>query len=128
MVSTGAKWLEIPVIYFAIGLAFGLFLHYTIELQWKVTNAHLNVVGWLSTGLIGVIFSIYKEAAETTFAKAQFWLYNIGLPFFFAGMMMIYLNVPRGLLEFCVSGGSIAVALFLLLFVINVFKHVKSTF
>ena len=123
----GAKWVKISVIYFVVGLAFGLFMHYTIQLQWKATHAHINVVGWLSTGLIGVIYSIYKEAAETTLAKVQFWLYNIGLPFLFAGMMMIYLDVPRGLLEFCVSGGGIAVAISVLLFVINVFKHVKST-
>lgn len=123
----GAKWVKISVIYFAVGLAFGLFMHYTIELQWKATHAHINVVGWLTTGLIGVIYSIYKEAAETALAKAQFWLYNIGLPFLFAGMMMIYLDVPRWLLEFCVSGGGIAVAISVLLFVINVYKHVKST-
>ena len=122
----GAKWVKISVIYFAIGLAFGLFMHYTIELQWKATHGHISVVGWLSTGLIGVIYSIYKEAAETSLAKAQFWLYNIGLPFLFAGMMMIYLDVPRWLFEFCVSGGGLAVALSVVLFVINVFKHVKT--
>lgn len=122
----GAKWVKIAVVYFVIGLAYGLFMHYTIQLQWKATHAHINVVGWLSTGLIGVIYSVYKEAAETTLAKWQFWLYNIGLPFLFAGMMMIYLDVPRLLLEFCVSGGGIAVFLSILLFAVNIFKHVKS--
>lgn len=85
----GAKWIKNSVLYFAIGLAFGLFMYYAIDLQWKATHAHINLVGWLS-----VIYSVYKEAAETSLTKVQFWLYNIGLSFLFVGMMMIYLDVP----------------------------------
>lgn len=122
----GAKWVKISVIYFAVGLAFGLFMHYTTEFQWTATHAHMNIIGWLSTGVIGIIYSIYKEASETQLAKAQFWLYNLGLPFLFVGMMMVYFDVPSWLFELCVSGGSIAVAISVVLFVMNVFKHVKG--
>lgn len=121
----GAKWVKIAVVYLAIGIAYGLFMHYTVELQWKTTHAHINVMGWLTTGLIGVIYSIYKEAAETALAKWQFWLYNIGLPILFVGMMMVYMEVPHWLFEICVSGGGVAVAISVILFIVNVFKNVK---
>ncbi|MGE7090684.1 hypothetical protein ACQKII_04345 [Lysinibacillus sp. NPDC048646] len=123
----GARWIKISVLYFAIALAFGLFMHYTVQLQWKATHAHIGVLGWLSTGFIGLIYSFYKEAAETALAKAQFWFYNIGLPFLLVGMMMVYLDVPHWLFEFCVSGGGIAVAFSAVLFVVNIFKHVKCS-
>jgi len=110
-----------------IVLAFGLFMHYTVELQWKTTHAHIGVLGWLTTGFIGLIYSIYKDAAETGLAKAQFWFYNIGLPFLLVGMMMVYIDVPRWLFELFVSGGGIAVAFSVLLFLVNVFKHVRSS-
>ncbi|MEY9978469.1 hypothetical protein [Lysinibacillus sp. RC79] len=122
----GAKWIKISVLYLVIVLAFGLFMHYTIQLEWKTTHAHIGVVGWLTTGFIGLIYSVYKDAAETGLAKAQFWFYNIGLPFLFVGMMMVYIDVPRWLFELFVSGGGIAVAISVLFFVVNVFKNVKS--
>ncbi len=122
----GDKWIKISVLYLVFVLAFGLFMHYTIQLEWKTTHAHIGVVGWLTTGFIGLIYSIYKDAAETGLAKAQFWFYNIGLPFLFVGMMMDFIDVPRWLFELFVSGGSIAVAISVLFFVINVFKNIKS--
>lgn len=122
----GEKWIKLAVLYFALGIAFGLFMHYTIQLQWGATHAHINVVGWLSTAAIGVIYSIYPEAGNSALGKAQFWLYNIGLPVLLLGMMLIYMNVPRVVLELAVSGGGIAVAISVVLFIINVFTNVHS--
>ncbi|MGY3186343.1 hypothetical protein [Lysinibacillus sp. RS5] len=121
----GAKWIKISVMYLMLVFAFGLFMHYTIQLQWTATHAHIGVVGWLTTGFIGLIYSIYKDAAETGLAKAQFWFYNLGLPFLLIGMMMVHMDVPHWLFELFVSGGGIAVAISVLFFVVNVFKHVK---
>lgn len=90
----GAKWIKIAALYFIIGIGFGLFMLYTIQLQWGATHAHINVVGWLSTGLIGVIYSVYPKAGNSQLGKLQFWLHQIGLPFLLIGMMMIYLDVP----------------------------------
>ena len=122
----GAKWIKISVLYLVIVLAFGLFMHYTIQLEWTATHGHIGVVGWLTTGIIGLIYSIYKDAAETGLAKAQFWFYNLGLPFLLVGMMMVHIDVPRWLFELFVSGGGIAVAISVLFFFVNVFKNVKS--
>ncbi|HWI47027.1 MAG TPA: hypothetical protein VNU45_02240 [Rummeliibacillus sp.] len=121
-----AKWIKVAVVYFALGIAYGLFMHYTIELKWAAAHAHINLMGWITSAVIGLIYSHYKDAGETTLAKAQFWLYNIGLPFLLLGMILIHLDVPRYVMEFCVSGGGIAVALSVVLFIVNVFKNIKS--
>lgn len=122
----GAKWIKISIVYLMLVFAFGLFMHYTIQLQWKATHAHIGVVGWLTTGFIGLIYSIYRQSTRKQGSqKAQFWLYNIGLPFLLLGMMMVYLDVPRWLFELFVSGGGIAVALSVLLFFVNIFKYVR---
>lgn len=122
----GARWIKLAVLYFVLGIGFGLFMHYTIQLQWGATHAHINVVGWLSTGLIGVIYSIYPDAGNSSLGKLQFWLYNIGLPFLFLGMMFIYIDVPAFVMEICVSGGGLAAALSVVLFIINVFQNIRS--
>ncbi|WP_102691653.1 hypothetical protein [Rummeliibacillus pycnus] len=121
----GAKWIKIAVVYFALGIAYGLFMHYTIELKWAAVHAHINLMGWVTSGVIGLIYSYYKQAGETSLAKAQFWLYHIGLPFLLLGMIFIHLDVPRYMMEICVSGGGIAVALSVVLFIVNVFKNIK---
>lgn len=122
------RWIKISVVYLVIGILFGLFMHYTVQLQWGATHAHINVVGWLSTGLIGVIYSIYKDAARTKLAIWQFWLHNIGLPILLIGMLFVPLldSIPFWLFEVCVSGGGLAFALSIILFLINIFQNVRS--
>lgn len=123
----GAKWVKCSIVYLIIGIAFGLFMHYTVQLQWATTHAHLNVVGWLTTGLIGVIYSVYKEAAKTRLATWQFWLHNIGLPILLVGMLFVPLldRIPFWVFELFVSVGGCAFALSILLFFFNAFKHIK---
>lgn len=123
----GAKWIKIAALYFIIGIGFGLFMLYTIQLQWGATHAHINVVGWLSTGLIGVIYSVYPKAGNSQLGKLQFWLYQIGLPFLLIGMMMIYLDVPPIVLEIFVSGGGVAFLISVVLFIINLFQNVHAS-
>ncbi|MEI3597403.1 MULTISPECIES: hypothetical protein [unclassified Oceanobacillus] len=123
----GAKWIKIAALYFIIGIGFGLFMLYTIQLQWGATHAHINVVGWLSTGLIGVIYSVYPKAGNSQLGKLQFWLHQIGLPFLLIGMMMIYLDVPPIVLEIFVSGGGVAFLISVVLFIINLFQNVHAS-
>lgn len=85
----GARWIKIAVVYFFIGVIFGLYMHFTVELQYAATHAHINVVGWLTTGLIGIIYSVYPQAGNSLMGKIHFWLYNIGLPLLLAGMLVI---------------------------------------
>lgn len=91
------------------------------------THAHINVVGWLSTGLIGVIYSVYPKAGNSQLGKLQFWLHQIGLPFLLIGMMMIYLDVPLIVLEIFVSGGGVAFLISVVLFIINLFQNVHAS-
>lgn len=123
----GAKWVKCSIVYLIIGIAFGLFMHYTVQLQWGTTHAHINVVGWLTTGLIGVIYSVYKDAAKTTLAIWQFWLHNIGLPILLVGMLFVPLlgTIPFWLFELFVSVGGFAFALSIILFLFNALKYIK---
>lgn len=124
----GAKWIKSAVIYFLIGVGFGLYMHATIELQWGATHAHINVVGWLTTAAIGIIYSVYPKAGNSALGKAQFWLYNIGLPILLLGMLIIQpaIGAPLILIQICVWGGGIALAFSILLFIVNVYKNVEA--
>lgn len=122
----GAKWIKIAVIYFIIGVGFGLYMHATVQLQWAATHAHINVVGWLTTAAIGAIYSVYPKAGESTLGIAQFWLYNLGLPILLLGMLLIYVGVPAIVLQLFVWGGGLSLALSIILFITNVFTNIHS--
>ncbi|MEK4423787.1 hypothetical protein [Solibacillus sp. FSL K6-1523] len=123
----GANWIKISVVYLVMGILFGLFMHYTIQLQWGATHGHINVVGWLSTGLIGVIYAVYPKVGNSRLGVIHFWLQNISLPFLLVGMMLIHTDFPRWMMEFCVSSGGIGFALAILIFLVNIFQNVEPT-
>src|SRR5699024_3740324 len=116
----GAKWIKLSVLYLILGIAFGLFMHYAFDLRWGATHAHINVVGWLTTGLIGIIYSVYPRAGNSGLGVFQFWTYNIGLPVLLFGMAYIQID-PGLLMEITVSGGGVLVAISVLVFLVNVF-------
>lgn len=124
----GAKWIKISVLYFIIGVSFGIYMHATFQLQWGATHAHINVVGWLTTAVIGVIYSVYPKAGNSTLGVAQFWLYNIGLPILLIGMLIIQPTVgaPALLINLCVYVGGIALALSIILFIVNAYKNINE--
>lgn len=124
----GAKWIKISVLYFLIGVGFGLYMHSTIQLQWGATHAHINVIGWLTTVAIGLIYTVFPQAGNSALGKVQFWLYNIGLPILLIGMLIIQpvIGAPLILIELCVWIGGLALALSIVLFIINVFINVKE--
>jgi len=124
----GAKWIKISTLYFLLGVAFGLYMHATVALQWAATHAHINVVGWLTTVAIGVIYSVYPKAGNSALGKAHFWLYNIGLPILLIGMLIIQpvVGAPLAVIHICVWLGGLALALSIIIFIINVFQNVRE--
>ncbi|PID00869.1 hypothetical protein [Sporosarcina sp. P29] len=126
----GAMWIKAAVIYFLIGVGFGLYMHATIQLQWVATHAHINVVGWLTTAMIGIIYTIYPQAGNSILGKVHFWLYNIGLPVLLIGMFIIQpaLGLPMVWIQLCIWAGGSALAISILLFIVNVFKNVHAPF
>lgn len=127
----GARWIKIAVVYFFIGVIFGLYMHFTVELQYAATHAHINVVGWLTTGLIGIIYSVYPQAGNSLMGKIHFWLYNIGLPLLLAGMLVIQFVVagafPPLIMQILVIGGGFALFFSIIIFFINIFVNVKGS-
>jgi len=129
-ITMGAWWVRISAIYFILGIVVGLFMSATIQLQWGAAHAHVNVVGWLSTGLIGVIYAVYPKAGNSRLGVWNFWLYNIGLPILLLSMFMIHME-PRfeSWMDFShiftfTGGGMVAIGI--ILFIVNVFKNLEK--
>jgi len=80
---------KIAVVYLLAGASMGLVMGITRQFQFAAVHAHVNLLGWVSLALAGVIYDIYPEAAETRLAHWHFWLHNLGLPVFMVSLFLL---------------------------------------
>jgi hypothetical protein len=57
-----------------IGVCLGIYMGVNEDLQLIAIHTHVNLVGWASLALFGVIYRVYPELAASRLARAQFWL------------------------------------------------------
>lgn len=123
----GARWIKLAVIYLIIGICVGLFMSMTLQLKWGSAHAHVNLVGFATTAIFGIIYSIYPGAATNTLGKWHFWLHNIGVPVFLISTFLV--QVP-GMLDtahiFTYAGGG-AFGLGVILFIVNSLSNINES-
>jgi cbb3-type cytochrome oxidase subunit 1 len=118
----GKAYLKIATVYFSIGVLAGLTMGIIHDFRFTSVHAHVNLLGWVTMALFGIIYHLYPNAANTKLARTQFWLHNIGVPVMLGGIALQVLGVSAALPPTII--GSIAVVLGVILFMVNVFKHV----
>lgn len=121
----GARLIKIASLYFIIGVGFGMFMSMSHNFAYTSVHAHINLVGWASMALAGLVYHNFPKAAESILGKLHFWCHNLGLP-----IMMIALIILVGGNEaatpFVAAGGTI-MTIAVILFVINVFMNVSES-
>lgn len=120
----GVKLIKISVVYFVIGVLIGMYMSIAEKFTFSSVHVHINLLGWMSLGLAGLIYVAFPSAAETTLAKLHFWLHNIGLPVMMIALALLISGVAWA--HIFVAIGGVLVVLGIILFAINIFKNVKS--
>jgi cbb3-type cytochrome oxidase subunit 1 len=82
----GLVWFRVAVVYFALGIALGIVMGITNDHSLFGVHAHLNLLGWASLALIGLIYQHMPYAGANRLAKMHFWLHNLGLPVMMFGL------------------------------------------
>lgn len=119
----GALWLKLAVIYLIVGVGLGIAMGASEDFTLRPVHAHINLLGWATMALAGLVYSVYPQAGTSRLARIHFWLNNISLP-----LMVIALS-------FVVSGekqlvpmlaiGEILAAVGILVFAANIFVNLK---
>jgi hypothetical protein len=96
-VSTSAGkariWYRLAIVYFVVATAVGLFMGITGNHALVPVHAHLNLLGWASLALTGLLYDRFPGATATRLYPIHFWLYNITLP---VAMIALALLLLRG--------------------------------
>jgi len=121
----GYIWLRIAGVYLVIGVLFGMYIGISQQFEMASVHAHINLLGWASLALSGLVYSVYPKAATSGLGVGHFWLHNIGLPVMVVGLYLEVAKVFESPLLISI-GGSIAI-LGIILMAINFFAHVKES-
>ncbi len=122
----GVRFLKIAAVYFLIAVCLGLVMGIIHNFSFTSVHAHLNLLGWVSMAIFGLIYCVFPKVGETKLAKAHFWLHNIGLPLM-QGVLFVQLVTGNQALVVGTIIGSLLVVLGVVLFVINVLAHIKTS-
>lgn len=109
-----ARWVATALVYFIGAIALGIVMAATHDFRLKGLHVHLNLLGWVSMALFGVLYRLFPQAAASRLATLHFWLYQTALPLMMLGLAGILLGAPA--FEPLVAAGSTAVGVAILLF------------
>jgi len=117
-----SNWfLRIAVLYILIGVSLGIYMGASGDHSMHPVHAHLNLLGWVAMSLFGLFYRAIPAAAESTLAKAHFWIY---VPAHFVQMVLLtMLYRGNGAVEPVLGMFSILVGVAFVCFAIVVWRH-----
>jgi len=59
------RFIKIAVLYLALGVTLGVVMGMMHVFTFMPVHAHLNLLGWASLALVGLVYHAYPQAAET---------------------------------------------------------------
>ncbi|MCM2533786.1 cytochrome-c oxidase [Neobacillus pocheonensis] len=120
----GIRFIKISVVYFFIGVCIGMFMSMTEKFDFTPVHTHINLLGWVSMALAGLIYVAFPKAGETTLAKVHFWLHNISLPIMMIGLAFLVSGVTAA--TPAVATGGTLMVLGIIVFAINILKNINN--
>jgi cbb3-type cytochrome oxidase subunit 1 len=119
------RFLRIAAVYFVVAVVLGLYMGLTEKFTQAPVHAHLNLLGWVSMALFGLIYRAWPPAGETSLARWHFWIHNLSLPVFMTSLfMMLDGNAALG----PVVGITASITLIgIVLFAVNLWRTLPAT-
>lgn len=121
----GVKLIKIAVVYFLIGISLGLYMSFTHDFILSTVHVHINLLGWVSLVLAGILYLLFPHLTLTSAAKAHFWLHNLGLPVMMISIALAIKEISSVFFLIATLGGVVTV-LGVFCFGYNVLKNLKT--
>lgn len=116
-----ARWIAAALAYFLVGVGLGIAMAASHDFRLRGLHVHLNLLGWVSMALFGIVYRVFPEVANTRLARVHFWLYQGALPVMMASLAGLLLGVQA--LEPVVALSSIAVGAAVTTFAVAVWRR-----
>jgi cbb3-type cytochrome oxidase subunit 1 len=117
------RWfILIGLLYGIFGFGFGIWVGINERFDQAHLHAHINLIGFASMVLFGLLYRSFPALAESKLAPAHFILYNLGAVIFLIGIPLAQAHQTVAL----AAGGSLTVFVGLLVFLANYLLNVFS--
>lgn len=117
-------WLRLATLYFAVGVILGVVMGASGDHSLFPLHAHINLLGWVSMALFGLIGIVCPSVSVGRIATTQFWMHNVGLPVMLVALAFKLKGAEAA--EPVIGVASIIVSLSVLLFAWLVFTRIGS--
>ena len=114
-------WILIAAIYLIVGVSFGIGMAAMQKFQFAPVHAHINLLGWATMGITGLIYARFPQAAASRLGVIHFWVFNVLTPVLLAGLVFMFAGHPE--MEPLMVVGSLGVLASLVVFVVNLFLN-----
>jgi hypothetical protein len=118
------NWFRLAALYFAAGVTLGVAMGASGDHSLMPVHAHINLLGWVSMALFGLIGTACPSITEGPIATAQFWMHNAGVPVMLVALTLRLRGAAAA--EPVIGIASIVVGLSVLLFVWLVFTRIGA--
>lgn len=118
------RFIFTAIVLFVVGIFLGIYMGASHDFRFVHVHAHINLLGWVALGLIGLIHAAYPSLERSWLARAHYWLHTVGLVLFMGGFAWRSGTGDTTLLP--IAAGSTMVALGVLLFAFNAFAHLRA--
>ena len=123
--NKGAIWIKLAVVYLIVGVAMGIMMGASRDFTLRPVHAHINLLGWATFALAGLIYTVYPRAGLSKLAKIHFWLMNISVPVMMAALGIILTTQNMKIIPVLVVAEMLAAAS-VLAFAANIFLNLKQ--
>jgi cbb3-type cytochrome oxidase subunit 1 len=118
-----ARLIRIAALYLAVGVTMGIGMGIAHQFTLAPVHAHINLLGWATLAIMGVVYHVYPAAAQTRLATIHFWVHNTALPVFMVGLAFA-LTGHEAFLPVAIVGASV-VFVGIVAFVVNIWLTVR---
>lgn len=120
----GVIWLKLAVIYLIIGVGMGIMMGASEDFTMRPVHAHVNLLGWATMALAGLIYSVFPSAGLSKLARVHFWLANVSLPVMAVSLAFVVTGSRSVIPVLAIS--EILAAAGIIAFAANIFLNLKG--
>ena len=121
--SAGVIWLKLAVLYLVLGISVGIGMGASQNFTLRPVHAHINLLGWTTMALAGLIYSVFPQAGASRLARVHFWLLNLALPVMMVALSLLLFGMTAIAPVLAIS--EIIGAVAIVVFAANLFINLK---
>jgi len=121
----GIVWIKLAVLYLLLGVGMGIMMGASQNFTLRPVHAHLNLLGWTTLALAGVIYSVFPRAGSSMLARVHFWTMNVALPVMMLALAYLLVTGDRAVIPF-LGAAEILAAVSVLSFAANLFLNLRD--